>query len=68
MWVGFLVKLCMAILEKLLVQGTVAFTHYIALKNELESNSKKSDSYQKIVDNQTSTREERKSAEDELLS
>lgn len=64
---GFLVSLCLAILEKLVVKGTVAFEHYLALKSELEKNKRASEKYQKVVDSNAS-REERRKAEDELLS
>lgn len=64
---NFLVSLCMAILEKLITKGTVAFTHYLALKKELDKNEKRANEYQKIVDSNAS-REERQRAEDDLLS
>jgi hypothetical protein len=57
----------MAILEKYLVKGTKAFSHYLDLKKELELNNKKASEYQKIVDSHA-TREERKRVEDNLLS
>lgn len=64
---NFLVSLCMAILEKLITKGTVAFTHYLALKKELDMNEKRANEYQKVVDSNAS-REERQRAEDDLLS
>lgn len=64
---SFLVALCMAILEKVLVKGTAAFDHYLVLKKELEANDKKSAEYEKVVNTPT-TREERRHAEDDLLS
>ena len=64
---GFLVSLCIGILEKVLTKGTKAFEHYLALKHELEINQKKALDYQKVVDSNAS-REERRRAEDSLLS
>lgn len=65
---GFLVSFCMAILEKALTKGTKAFAHYLALKKELEQNKSKAGEYQKVVDAPNTTRQERKDAEDSLLS
>lgn len=59
----FLIDLCLAILEKLLVRGSQAFDHYLALKDAVQ----KAKDYQKVVDKPT-TREERKRAEDDILS
>lgn len=64
---GFLVSLCMAILEKLLVKGTQAFDHYLKLKAELEANKKVSDKYYEDI-KQAKTREDRRRAEDNALS
>lgn len=63
---GFLVALCVAILEKLVTKGTVAASHLLALKAELEKNQASADKYQKTVDS-NANREERRKAEDELL-
>lgn len=57
----------MAILDKILVKGTIAFKKYEDLRKELEENGKKSQTYDKVV-NSPSTREERRHAEDDLLS
>ena len=65
---GFLVSLCMAILEKLLVKGTEAFGQYLKLKAELEKNKAMSNEYDKVVNNPNATREERRNAEDDALS
>ena len=64
---SFLVALCMAILDKILVRGTIAFKKYEDLRKELEENDKKSQAYDKVV-NSPATREERRHAEDDLLS
>lgn len=64
---SFLVSLCMAVLEKILTKGSTAFCHYLALKNELEKNKIKAGAYEKIV-NSNASREERRRAEDDLLS
>jgi hypothetical protein len=64
---SFLVALCIAILDKILVRGTIAFKKYEDLRKELEENDKKSQTYDKVV-NSPSTREERRHAEDDLLS
>ena len=58
----------MAILEKLLVKGTDAFSQYLRLKAELEKNKTKSDAYDKVVKNPNATREDRRNAEDDSLS
>lgn len=63
---SFLVALCVAILEKLITKGTIAASHLIALKAELEKNQASADKYQKVVDS-NANREERRRAEDELL-
>lgn len=63
---SFLVSLCMAILEKLLVKGSAAFDHYLILKKELNDNEENSIKYEKVVNSQ-STREERRKSEDDLL-
>jgi hypothetical protein len=60
---SFLIDLCLALLEKLLVKGSQAFGHYLALKDAVQ----KAKEYQKVVDKPT-TREERRRAEDDLLS
>ena len=65
---SFLVSLCMAILESLLAKGTKAFKHYLELKKELEKNAKQASEYQKVVNKNPSTREERRKAEDDALS
>lgn len=64
---SFLVALCIAILDKILVRGTIAFKKYEDLRKELEENDKKSQTYDKVV-NSPATREERRHAEDDLLS
>lgn len=64
---AFLISLCMAVLEKILVKGSSAFTHYLALKAELEKNKIKAEEYEKAV-NSDAKREERRRAEDDLLS
>lgn len=63
---SFLVALCMAILEKLITRGTQEWVKYEALRDELARNKQKADEYQKVVDGNKS-REERRSAEDELM-
>lgn len=64
---SFLVALCMAILEKLITKGTEAWLKYEALRSELEKNKENSDKYKKVVDG-NKPREERRRAEDDLLS
>lgn len=63
---SFLVALCMAVLEKLLVKGTQEYLKYEALRAELKKNKEDAEDYQKVVDGGAS-REERRKAEDELL-
>lgn len=63
---SFLVSLCLAILEKLLVKGTSAYVKYEALRKELADNKKASEDYQKVVDSGAS-REERRRAEDNIF-
>lgn len=65
---SFLVALCMAILEKLITKGSIAFSHYMALKKELDENDEKYKKYKKVVDDPKATREERRKAEDDVLS
>lgn len=65
---SFLVTLCMAILEKLLVKGTIAFDRYLELKKELEKNQKTAQDYNKVVNDPKATREDRRRAEDDSLS
>ena len=65
---SFLVSLLMAVLEKLLVKGTAAFQRYMDLKKALEENEQAAKEYQKTVDNPATSREDRKKAEDDLLS
>lgn len=64
---GLLVQICMALLEKLIIRGTSAFTKYLALKEELAMNAKKSAAYEKVVLDPNATREDRRKAEDEAL-
>lgn len=63
---SFLIKLCIAILEKLLIRGSEAWYKFKALRDELEANEQKAEKYQSIV-NKSANREERRKAEDELL-
>lgn len=65
---GFLVSLCVGLLEKLLTKGTSAFIKYMEFKQELAKNEKEAKSYQDIVNKNPSTREERRAAEDNILS
>ena len=65
---SFAISLCLAILEKFLVKGSLAFHNYLALKYELEQNTKKAQEYNKVVNDKTKTREERKDAENSALS
>lgn len=65
---GLLINILLAVLEKLIVKGTIAFQKYMELKAALEENEKKAQDYQKVVDDPKATREDRKKAEDELLS
>jgi len=65
---SFIVSLCMAILEKLLVKGSKAFDRWLDLKKELETNEKNAKAYDKVVKDPNATREDRKRAEDSLLS
>ena len=58
----------MAILEKLLVKGTDAFSQYLKLKAELEKNKMQSDAFNQVVKNPNATREDRRHAEDDALS
>lgn len=64
---GLLIKLCLAILEKLIVEGSKSWVKYVALKNELEENEKKARKYKEVVDG-NKKREDRQKAEDDLLS
>ena len=63
---SFLVALCLAVLEKLLVKGTQEYVKFEALRAELKKNKEASEDYQKVVDSGAS-REERRRAEDDLL-
>ena len=64
---GFLVALCMAILEKIIMKGTVAFDKYLELRRELEANAKLAQDYQKAI-KEGASREKRKNEEDRILS
>ena len=64
---SFLVSLCIAILEKLLVKGTAEYKKYEELRAELEKNSENAADYDKVVSKPGNTREERKDAEDSAL-
>ena len=65
---SFLVSLAMAVLKEFLIKGSTAWFKYEELKKELEKNKEKADKYQSVVDNNDATREDRRKAEDELLS
>ena len=65
---SFLISLLMAVLEKLLIKGTAAFQRYMDLKKALEENEQAAKEYQKTVDNPSASLEDRKKAEDDLLS
>lgn len=64
---GFLVALCMAILEKILMKGTVAFDKYLELRKELEANAKLASDYEKAI-KEGASREKRRNEEDHILS
>lgn len=64
---SFLVSLAMAILERFLTKGTIAFGHYLALQQELAKAKKDAENYEKIVNTQTADRVDRRKAEDEAL-
>lgn len=65
---GLLVGLCMAILEKIIDKGSKAFVAYLLLREELAKNDKESQKYKSVVNDPTATREQRRKAEDDLLS
>lgn len=65
---SFLVALSMAILEKVLTKGTIAFGQFLALKKALEENEKNAKAYEAVVKDPKATREDRKRAEDSALS
>ena len=65
---SFLVNLAIGILDKYIKKGSAAFAHYMALKSEMANNVKKAEAYDKVVNDPKSTREDRRRAEDDLLS
>lgn len=65
---SFLINLAVAILDKYIKQGSAAFSHYLALKNELAANAKKSEAYNKVVNDSNATRADRRKVEDDSLS
>lgn len=71
-WIGkLLAPIFLALGEFLLSKGK-SFIAWLQLqekiKDELKENTKRAEEYQKVVDKPDSTREERRRAEDDLLS
>lgn len=64
---GFIVSLCLAILEKLIEKGSTAFKKYLELKAELEANEKAAGKYYEEI-KKAKNREDRRRAEDNVLS
>lgn len=61
---SLLVSLALAVLEKLLKQGSEAANKFLELRKAIEKARK----YQKVVDSPINSREERRHAEDDFLS
>lgn len=65
---SFLIKLFLALGSMLLSKGKIKAENWLSVQAELKENEKKADEYQKVVDKPNSTREDRRRAEDDLLS
>lgn len=65
---SFLIKLFISLGNHLVSKGIVKAEKWINVQAELAANEKKAGEYQKVVDKPDSTREERRRAEDDLLS
>lgn len=65
---SFLVTLALAILRNVVSEGSTAFAHFIALEEELKKAAEKDANYDKIKNNPNATREDRRHAEDDVLS
>lgn len=64
----FLIALFVALGERLFAKGEAYAKSWKSLRDELSQNEKKANEYQGVVDNPESTREDRRRAEDDLLS
>lgn len=64
---GFLVSLAIAILKNLIEKGSEAALHLANLEIALKKAVKESDDFDKVKNNPTATREDRKNAENDCL-